>query len=102
MTDNGQFVDIEKLGRLGLRRPGHAGQLVIHPEVVLDGDGGIGPGLPLDGDPFLGLDRLVQAVAPTPARHDAAGVLIHDDNLALLQHILDVASRRDRRPAATG
>jgi hypothetical protein len=42
-------------------------------------------------DVLLGLDRLVQAVGPAAAGHDAAGVLVHDDDLALLHDILDVA-----------
>ena len=32
---------------------------------------------------FLGLDRLVQAVGPAPARHHAAGELVDDDDLRL-------------------
>ncbi len=31
---------------------------------------------------FLGFDRLVQAVAPLPAVHQAAGELVDDDHLA--------------------
>ena len=51
-----QVVDLEELFRLGHGRPGHAGQLVIHPEEVLESDRGVGEALALDLDPFLGFD----------------------------------------------
>jgi hypothetical protein len=35
-----QPVDLLELGRLGVGRAGHAGQLVVQPEVVLEGDRG--------------------------------------------------------------
>ena len=75
---------------LGFRRAGHAGQLLVEAEVVLDGDGGQGLRLALDLDAFLGLDGLVQAVAPAAAGHQAAGVLVDDDDLVVLDDVLDV------------
>ena len=39
---------------------------------------------------LLGLDGLVQAVGVAPAEHQTAGELVHDDNLAVLHHIVDV------------
>ena len=41
-------------------------------------------------DLLLGLDRLVQAVAPAASRHQAAGELVDDDDLAVLHHVVDV------------
>ena len=41
-------------------------------------------------DAFLGLDRLVQAVAPAAARHEPARVLVHDDDLVFLHDVFDV------------
>ena len=81
-------VDRVELGLLGLGGAGHAGQLVVHPEVVLDGDRGEGLGLALDLHLLLGLDRLVQPVGPAPARHDAAGELVHDHHLAVLHQVV--------------
>ena len=46
--------------------------------------------LALDLDAFLGLDRLVQAVAPAASRHEAAGELVNDDDAAVLDHVLHV------------
>ena len=40
---------------------------------------------------FLGLDRLVQPVGPAAARHDAAGVLVDNDDLAVLHDVFDVS-----------
>ena len=76
-----ELVDLVELGLLGLRRSGHSGQLIVHPEVVLDGDRGERLRLTLDLHSFLGLHRLVESVAPAPARHLAAGELVDDHDL---------------------
>ena len=73
---------------LGFSGSGHSRQLVVHPEVILNGDGGIGLGLFLYRHAFLGFDRLVQSVAPPSTRHQATGVLIDDHNLAPLHDVL--------------
>ena len=44
-----------------------------------------------DGDALLGLDRLVEALRPAPALHDAAGELVDDLHLAVLDDVVDVA-----------
>ena len=74
-----EFVDVPKLTRLGLGGTGHTGELVVHTEVVLQGDcrEGLGGGLYLH--PFLGLDGLVETVAVTATLHDTACLLV--DNL---------------------
>ena len=76
-----ELVDLGELLRLGRRRARHARQLVVHPEVVLQRDGGERLVLRRDLDAFLGLDRLVQAVRPAPARHEPPGELVDDDDL---------------------
>ena len=88
--EDAQLVDVEKLLGLGGRSTGHAGQLGVEAEIVLDGDGGQRLGLLLDGDGLLGLDSLVQPVAPATARHGSAGVFVHDDDLVLLHHVGDI------------
>ena len=89
---NLQLVDVKKFVRLRGSRAGHAGKFVVEPEIILDGDRRERLGFLLDGDPFLGLDRLMETVAPAPARHGAAGVFIDDDHLVFLHHILHVAN----------
>ena len=45
----------------------------------------------MDGYALFGLHRLVQAVAPAPPGHQAAREFVHDDDLALLHHVVLVA-----------
>src|SRR6185437_1118906 len=93
-----EFIDLEKLPLFRLGRAGHAGQLLVHAEVVLDRDRGHRLGLALDVDALLGLDRLVQPFRPAPARHRAAGELVDDQHLALLDDVVDVAFVQRVRP----
>ena len=73
------------------RGAGHARELCVHAEIVLDGDGGEGLVLLADVHPLLGLHRLVQPVGPAPARHEAAGELVDDDDLAFLDDVVHIA-----------
>ena len=41
---------------------------------------------------FLGLERLVQPVRVAPAFHHAAGELVDDDDLVVLDDVVDVAA----------
>ena len=86
-----QLVGVHELGGLGLGRSGHARQLVVHAEVVLQGDGGEGLVLGLDLHALLGLDGLVEALVVAAALEQTAGVLVHDQNLAVLDHVVTVA-----------
>ena len=86
-----EAVDFLELGRLGVGRAGHPGQLVVHPEIILKGDGRERLVLGFDLDPFLGFDRLMQTVAPAPPRHQPPGELVDDHHLAILDHVFDVA-----------
>jgi preprotein translocase subunit SecA len=60
-TEANEFREIYKLDVFGDRRTGHAGQLGVHAEVVLDRDRGEGHGLATDQETFLGLDSLMEA-----------------------------------------
>ncbi len=79
-----------ELGGFGFGCAGHACEFFVEAEVVLNRDGGEGLCFLLDGDAFLGLDRLVEAVGPTAAGHFAAGVFIDDDDLVVLHDVLHV------------
>ena len=78
-----QLVDRVELGGLGLGRAGHARELVVHAEVVLQGDRGERLVLVLDLDTLLRLDRLVHALVVAAPREHAAGVLVDDEDLAV-------------------
>ena len=89
--DHLESVDLLELERLSVRGTGHAGEVVVEAEIVLERDRRDRLVLVLDRDTFLGLDGLVQAVGPTPSRHRAAGELVHDHDLAVLDDVLHVA-----------
>ncbi len=78
-------------GGLGFGGAGHAAELGVLAEIVLEGDGGERLVLALDFHAFLGFHGLVEPVAPAPARHQAAGELVDDDDQAVLDHVFDVA-----------
>ena len=88
---NGQLVDLAELGILGECRTGHAGELVIQTEVVLQGDGGQRLVLLAHEHALFGLDGLVQALGIAAAFHDAASELVDDLDLAVSDHVLLVA-----------
>ena len=82
--DHVELVDLPELVGLGHGRAGHAADFLIELEEVLQGDRGQRLVLFLDADALLGLDGLVQAVAPVAARHEAPGELVDDHHLALV------------------
>ncbi len=81
--DDAQLVGALELGGLGLGRTGHAGELLVQAEVVLQGDRGERLVLSLDLDALLRLDRLVHALVVAAAGQDAARVLVDDEDLAV-------------------
>jgi len=85
---DGEAVGVHQLGGLGGRGAGHPGELVVHPEVVLEGDRGERLVLLLDLHPLLGLDGLVDALAPTATLEDATGELVDDLHLAALDDVV--------------
>ena len=89
--DHFEVVDVEELVGLRQRRAGHAGELLVHAEVVLEGDRGERLVLGLDRLVLLGLQRLVQPLRIAPARHHAAGELVDDDDLAVAHDVVLVA-----------
>ncbi|MBA7658628.1 hypothetical protein ES703_66587 [subsurface metagenome] len=89
-NDHLQLVYLVKLLGLGEGGAGHARQLFVHAEVVLDGDGGVGAAFLLHLNAFFGFYRLVQAVGVAPTVHQSSGELIDDDDLAVLDHVLVV------------
>ena len=90
-ADNVQAVDFAELIGLGGGCTGHTGQLFVHTEVVLEGDGSQRLALGGNGHALLGLNGLMQALIEAAAVHQAAGELINDDDLAVLDDIVNVA-----------
>ncbi len=92
--DHPELVDLVQLGRLGLGGAGHAGELVVEPEVVLQRDGGQRLVLGLDLDVLLGLDGLVHALVVAAADQHAAGELVDDEHLAVADDVVLVAGEQ--------
>ena len=86
-----QAVNLPEFFRFGFRRAGHARELLMHAEIILEGDGGERLILALDLHAFFGLDRLMQPVGPPAPGHLAAGEFIHDDDLAVVHDVINVA-----------
>ena len=85
-----ELVDLVELRRLGVRGAGHARELLVEPEVVLERDGRERLVLALDLDVLLGFDGLVEPVGPPAAGEDAARELVDDQDLAVADHVVDV------------
>ena len=88
--DDVQLVDFIEFRRLGRRCPGHAAQLWIHAEIILEGHAGERLVFRLDRHPFLRFNRLMQAIGPAPAVHHATGEFVDDDDFPVAFDIVDV------------
>ena len=89
--DDVEAVDVHELVRFGGGGAGHAGELVVEAEIVLKGDRGERLVLRLDFGVLFRFERLVQAVGVAPSFHHAAGELVDDDHLAVLDDVILVA-----------
>jgi len=88
---HGQRVGTTELTRLRLGRTGHASQLLVEPEVVLQGHGRPGVVLLLDAHALFRLDRLVQTVGPTSPVKGATREFIDDLHDAAVDEVVLVA-----------
>ena len=89
--DDIELIGVAELLLLGQRGTGHAGQLAVQAEVVLEGDGREGLALVLDLDALLRLDGLMQTLVVAAAEHQTAGELIDNDDLAVTDNIVHIA-----------
>ena len=92
--DDFELVDLLEFGGFRFGGTGHAAQLLVEAEVVLEGDGGQRLVFLADLYAFLGFDGLVQAIGPAAAGHQAAGERVDDDDFfasSVLDHVVDVA-----------
>ena len=85
-----ELIYVPKLACFRFGRTGHTGQLAIHPEIVLQGYGGISLGGGFHFNVFLGFNGLMQPVGIAPALHDTAGLLVNNLDLVVDNHILHV------------
>ena len=87
---NIELVDRPELACLSLRSTGHTRKLVVHTEIVLEGDGRECLCSSLDLHVLLRLDSLMESVAPAASFHDTAGLLVDDLDLAVGDDIIDL------------
>ena len=85
-----QVVDFAELGCFRFRRAGHAGQLLVHAEIILESNGRERLVLALDLHAFFRFDRLVQAIGPAAARHQTPGEFIHNDDFTVFDHVFHI------------
>ena len=90
-----QVVDLHEFRRLGIGRAGHAGNLLVKAEEVLEGDGRQGPVTPGYLDLLLGLDGLVKAVGISPSVEYSPGEFVDDLDESLLDDVIDVLLEED-------
>ena len=83
-----QAINALELKSLGIGGTGHAGQLFVQTEIVLEGNRSQRLVFALDFHPFFGFHRLVQAIRPAAAVHQTAGVLVDNHNFAFFNHIV--------------
>ena len=85
-----ELVNLLELRRFGVCRAGHPRQLSVHAEVVLNRNRRQRLVLPFDADPLLRLDRLMESVGPSTARHQPSGELVDDNDLSVLDDVIDI------------
>ena len=83
-----EFVYLFEFFGFRIGRPRHAGEFVVHAEIILERDGCQCLALGLDFDAFFGFYRLMQPVRPPPAVHHAAGKIVDDDDFAIFDDIV--------------
>jgi len=89
-----QVVDFFEFRGFRISGAGHSRQLFVHAEIILERNGGQRLVLLFDLDLLLGLQRLMQSVAVTSARHHPSGKLIDNNHLTVFHQIIHVALKQ--------
>ena len=95
--DHVQAVDLFEFKGFSISCTGHAGELVINTEVILEGGAGQGLALRFNADAFFGFDGLMVTFTPATTRHGTAGVFVNDDDLVTLHDVLHILLEHDVR-----
>ena len=83
-----KFVNVRKFGRFGQRRTGHAGELLVEAEIILERDRGQGLVLGLDVDALFRLDGLVEAFGKAASFHHPSAELVDQHDLIVLDDVI--------------
>ena len=93
-----QIINFVKfLGGSG-RGSGHARKFFVEPKVILKSNRGQSARLLPHCHSFFRLHGLVQSLGPSASRHQASGKLIHDNNFAVLNHVVALALENGLSP----
>src|SRR5699024_39004 len=84
-------INLHKLWGFSVCGTRHARQLVIQPEVVLEGGRSKRLVFLLNVQVFFCFHRLVNTSAPTATWHGAPRMLIHNHHLAVLDDVITIA-----------
>ena len=90
-------VNVLEFIGFGVGRAGHARELSVHAEEVLERDRSHRLIFLLDLHAFLGFDGLMQALAPAAARHQSARKFVDDDDFVVLHDVVLVAMEKRMR-----
>ena len=82
-----QLINLMEFLGFSNRRTGHTGQLLIHAEIILEGNRRVGPCLLLNPYLFLGFYRLMQTFRIPTSVHLTPGELIDDNNFIAIDQI---------------
>ena len=85
---NVQVVDLLELQGFSVCGTCHAGNLVVHSEEVLEGDGCKGLAVSLDPYIFLGLYGLMEAFAISSSRKDSSCKFIYNLDFSILYDVI--------------
>ena len=89
-NDNFKTINFIEFCRFGIRRTGHAGQLFVHTEIVLESNRRQSLIFFLDFQTLFCFDRLVLAITPAPTRHQTPSKFINYHHLAILDHVINI------------
>ena len=89
--DDVETIDVAELALFGLCRTGHAGEMIVQTEEILEGDRRERLILAANLDAFFRFDRLVDTVGVTASVHQTAGELVDDDHFAVFDDVLLIA-----------
>ena len=89
-THHIEFVNAPQLRCFCFSRTGHATEFVVHPEIILQSDGGIGLGGGFNLHIFLGFNGLVQTIGVTTSIQYTTGLLIHDLDRPVVDDIFHI------------
>ena len=86
--DNRETINLNKFLLFCFCSTSHAGQLVIHSEIILEGNGSQSLAFSLNFQPFLGFDGLMKSVGIAAAIHETTGKFINNDHFTVFNYIV--------------